>query len=94
MGSDGDDTEHSHIDFFAVPNAIQAAVGFELPPSMEDVADDETVDVVYNEFVQPWIIMALQYLGLKVDETGTSVYYEGKTVTNVMTDWIAENWKC
>jgi NAD nucleotidase-like protein len=94
MGSDGDDTEHSHIDFFAVPNAIQAAVGFELPPSVEDVADDEMVDLVYNEFIQPWIIMALQYLGLKVDETGTLVYYEGKTMTNVMTDWIEENWKC
>jgi len=50
--------------------------------------------LVYNEFVEPWIIMALQYLGLKVDESITAMYYEGKSVTNVITDWVEENWKC
>jgi 2',3'-cyclic-nucleotide 2'-phosphodiesterase (5'-nucleotidase family) len=94
LGSDGDDTEHAHIDFFNVPNVVQATVGFDMPPSLKDVPDDETVDLVYTDFVQPWIIMALQYLGLKTEEKDTAVYYEGKSVTNVITDWIHDNWKC
>jgi 2',3'-cyclic-nucleotide 2'-phosphodiesterase (5'-nucleotidase family) len=94
MGSDGDDTEHSHVDFFNVPNVVQASIGFELPPSIADVPDDETVDMVYSDFVQPWIIMALQYLGLKIEEKDTAVYYDGKSMTNVITDWIHDNWKC
>jgi hypothetical protein len=94
LGSDGDDTKHAQVDFYVVPNCVQAAVGLELPTNLKDVSDDETVDLVYNEFVQPWIIMALQYLGKNVEERDTAVYYDGKSVTSVITDWIHDNWKC
>lgn len=94
MGNDGDDTEHAQIDFYVVPNAIQAAVGLDVPSNLKDVSEDDTVDVVYNEFLQPWIIMALQYLGKNVEESDTAVYYNGKTMTSVLTDWIHDNWKC
>ncbi|KAF2663839.1 hypothetical protein BT63DRAFT_444299 [Microthyrium microscopicum] len=90
-GTDGDDTEHSRIDFYNVPNCIQATVGIKLPL---DPNDDSTVDLVYNEFVESWIVLALQYLGLKTTVADTKPYMEGKTVTNLITDWIEEHWKC
>jgi 2',3'-cyclic-nucleotide 2'-phosphodiesterase (5'-nucleotidase family) len=91
-GSDGDDTEHSHVQFFDVPNAIQAPIGGLLLPL--DPNNDETVDLVYNEFVEPWIVLALQYLGMKTKQSDTEVYWEGKSLTNIITDWVDDNWKC
>jgi hypothetical protein len=101
-GNDGDDTIHSPITFWNVPNAIQSTVGFKLnSDSINDdekhelkrsVQEDEKVDVVYNEFIQPWVLLALEYLGVKVDETDTAVYLEGKTMTDVMVEWVEGNW--
>ena len=58
-----------------------------------DGQDDETVDLVYNEFVQPWIVTTLQYLGLKITEDDTEVYVQ-EMITDTITDWVSENWKC
>jgi 2',3'-cyclic-nucleotide 2'-phosphodiesterase (5'-nucleotidase family) len=93
-GEDGDDTEHSHISFFAVPNCIQSAIGFKLPEELESVTDDEVVDLVYNEFIQPYLLLALEYLNFKKTEADTHEYLKGKSITNIMTDWISEHWKC
>ena len=86
LGNDGDDTLHSPIEFYTVPNCIQAAVGFDIedPP--------ETVDLVYNEFLQPWILLAMKYLGQKYEEKDVRVYLEGKTFTDVISEWVRENW--
>ena len=92
QGKMGDDTEHSPVTFYAVPNCVQAAIGFEL--GRGDDADEGVVDLVYNEFVQSWVLLALQYLSLKVEEGDTQVYLEGKTMSDVMTDWVGKNWKC
>jgi 2',3'-cyclic-nucleotide 2'-phosphodiesterase (5'-nucleotidase family) len=95
-GADGDDTLHSRVDFFAVPNCVQAAIGF--VPGMgnhyNDVVSTEPVDLVYNEFVESWILLALQYLGQEVGEGDTRVYLEGKTASDVLTDWVGTNWRC
>ncbi|KAF2501826.1 hypothetical protein BU16DRAFT_522715 [Lophium mytilinum] len=97
-GSDGDDTVHSTIAFYNVPNCIQAAVGFELShgnASEVIVFDDEepdNVDVVYNEFIESWVLLALQYLGQKYNESDTAPYVEGETLTTVITDWVEANW--
>ena len=73
---------HSPIPFYAVPNCIQATIGFDIekPP--------EIVDFVYNEFVQPWILLAMKY-----EEKDVRVYLEGKTFTEVISDWVRENWQ-
>ena len=86
LGSDGDDTLHSPIQFYNVPNCIQATVGFDIeePP--------ETVDLVYNEFLQPWILLAMKYLGQKYEEKDVCVYLDGKTFTEVISEWVRENW--
>ncbi|KAE9978587.1 hypothetical protein EG328_001408 [Venturia inaequalis] len=79
-GKDGDDTEHSPITFYRVPNCIQAPIGFEL----KNVDDEkEVVDLVYNEFIQPWVLLALEYLGHKVSEKDTAPFVQ-KTMTDVL----------
>jgi hypothetical protein len=88
-GTDGDDTIHSKIDFYNVPNCIQSTVGFD--PSNKD-SEPETVDLMYNEFIQKWVLMALQYIGQKYTSDDTEVYAHGKSFTDIMTDWVAEHW--
>jgi hypothetical protein len=90
-GKDGDDTIHSPITFWNVPNAFQSTVGFKLDD--ENAVDDEQiVDVVYNEFIQPWVLLALEYLGMKIEEEQTGDYLEGRTMTDVMVEWVKANW--
>ncbi|KAF2191082.1 hypothetical protein K469DRAFT_655661 [Zopfia rhizophila CBS 207.26] len=86
-GSDGDDTMHSSIRFYNVPNCIQVAVGFK-----DDDKKPEKVDLVYNEFIQPWVILALEYLGEKAGEGDTGVYLEGKSLTEIITEWVRTHW--
>ena len=88
-GSDGDDTVHSRIEFYNVPNCIQSAVGFD--PAKAD-EEPQTVDLMYNEFIQKWILMALQFVGQKYTSDDTEVYAQGKSFTDIMTDWVSEHW--
>ncbi|KAF2139316.1 uncharacterized protein K452DRAFT_232787 [Aplosporella prunicola CBS 121167] len=89
-GDDGDDTVHSQIQFFDVPNCIQTTLGF--APDDENVPEE--VDLVYNEFVQPWLLVALRYLGQEYNTADTQAYMEGKSFTDMITDWISEHWDC
>lgn len=88
-GEDGDDTVHSRIEFFNVPNCIQSAIGFEA----EDDNLPETVDLVYNEFIQGWVLMALEYTGQKHTSDDTKSWENGKSFTDIMTDWVEEHWQ-
>lgn len=84
-GTDGDDTVHDPISFYRVPNCIESRIAF---PS----EDPETVDVVFLDFVQPWILVALKFLGQNYDSGDTEAFREGETFTHLMKDWIKENW--
>lgn len=88
-GEDGDDTVHSKIQFYEVPNCIQAELGFN---STEE--EPEEVDLVFNEFVQPWILVALRYLGQEYNITDTQPYMEGRSFTSIITDWVNAHWSC
>jgi len=88
-GEDGDDTVHSQIMYYQVPNCIQTQIDF--PKDYEKLA---TVDVVYNEFIEPWIITALQFLGHEYDRKDTSTYLEGRSLTDIISEWVEENWPC
>jgi 2',3'-cyclic-nucleotide 2'-phosphodiesterase (5'-nucleotidase family) len=91
LGSDGDDTIHSRIQFYDVPNCVAANIGFD--PA--DGADPpEIVDLVYNEFVQDWVLLALRYLGVNYAKEDTQSTLDGKTMTDVISDWVGVNWKC
>jgi 2',3'-cyclic-nucleotide 2'-phosphodiesterase (5'-nucleotidase family) len=86
-GTDGDDTVHSPIPFYNVPNCIESLVN---TTTLE--ANDATVDLVFNEFIQPWVLLALRFLGLKYDRQDVSPYLHGETFTDLISKWISENW--
>ncbi|KAI3321614.1 Metallo-dependent phosphatase-like protein [Xylariaceae sp. AK1471] len=87
LGDDGDDAVHSPIKFYAVPNCIQAQVAF---PS--ETEDPENVDLVFVDYVQPWIILALKFSGGDYDTDSVKVYLD-KTLTDILAGWVEENWK-
>lgn len=88
-GDDGDDTLHSPIPFSKVPNCIQSEVDF--PDNPADVA---RVDLVYNEFIESWIILALQFLGAEYHQEDTAPFAEGRSMTEVIAQWAEQHWPC
>lgn len=86
MGTDGDDTVHEPVQFHKVPNCIQSEINFP-----ED-GDPETVDFVFIDFVQPWIIPALKFSGGDYTNDDVETYMDS-TVTYVLSQWIKNNWK-
>jgi hypothetical protein len=90
-GDDGDDTIHVPIQFYNVPNCIQSQLGFRA----EENNEPETVDLMYNAFIEKWILLALEYLGLSYGiEEDTHAYDGGKSFTDIMTEWVSEHWEC
>ncbi|KAG0650071.1 hypothetical protein D0Z07_2990 [Hyphodiscus hymeniophilus] len=85
-GTDGDDTLHSQISFYRVPNCIQSAI------SMPEDEDPEVVDLVFVDFIQPWVLTALQFTGEMYNKSDVKVYRE-ETLTDLMAAWIKENWQ-
>jgi hypothetical protein len=85
-GDDGDDTVHTPISFYLVPNAIQTKISF------PEEGDPEAVDLVFIDFIQPWVLVALQFLGATYGKEDVEVYTE-ETLTELMSGWIKKNWK-
>ncbi|KUJ09235.1 uncharacterized protein LY89DRAFT_690298 [Mollisia scopiformis] len=85
-GDDGDDTLHAPITFYPVPNVIQSAI------AMPAEGDPETVDLVFIDFIKPWVLVALRFTGQIYSEADVEVYIE-ETLTDKMVGWIRENWK-
>ena len=92
-GTDGDDTVHSPINFYRVPNCIQAVINpapGDLPP--QPPVAPAPVDVVYIEFIQPWILLALRFLGLEYSAEDTDAYMYGEDLTTLLASWVRANW--
>ena len=87
-GSDGDDTVHSPISSYSVPNCIQALVS-------NTAATPDTVDLVYVDFIEPYIVQAAKAIGLEINVPQDSdVYMPGMGLTKLILGWVKENWKC
>lgn len=86
IGTDGDDAIHSPIDFYYVPNCVQAEIEF------PDGRAPDTVDVVFLDFIQPWVLLALKYAGGDYTNEDVSLYTDG-SFTDLLAGWIKENWK-
>lgn len=86
LGDDGDDTEHSPVKFYDVPPCIQTAI--DLPEG----GDPEKVDLVFVDYVQPWVILALRFSGGDYGNDDVK-FYSNNTVSDMIADWISENWK-
>ena len=86
VGKDGDDTVHSPVEYYSVPNCIQSEVGFEAERK------PEKVDLVFIEFLTPWILTALKFAGGEYKK-GDVLSYRDETQTELLEGWIRENWK-
>jgi hypothetical protein len=86
-GTDGDDTIHLPISFYRVPNCIQALIN----PQDTDL-EEQTVDIVFNEFIQPWILLGLKFLGLEYTDSDVDKYMADDNMTTLIAKWVSENW--
>ena len=91
-GTDGDDTIHAPIKFYQVPNCIEARINF--PATSSDDENPQSVDVVYNSFIESYVLLALKFLGTDYNQESTGPYMEGKSMTQVIGEWVGENWPC
>ncbi|KAG0158721.1 hypothetical protein PDIDSM_6240 [Penicillium digitatum] len=88
-GTDGDDTIHSPISFYHVPNCIQSL------KSINASETPKTVDLVYLDFIEKYIIQAAKFAGLDVDIAKESdVYMPDVSLTNLILEWVKKNWEC
>ncbi|KAI1486625.1 ser/Thr protein phosphatase family [Biscogniauxia mediterranea] len=89
LGEDGDDAIHSPIQFYEVPNCIESRIAF------PEAGDPETVDLIFIDYVQPWIVTALKFSGGDYSDDDVQVY-DDKTLTDVIASWVKKNWsdKC
>ena len=87
-GTDGDDTVHEPISFYRVPNVIQVLLH-------NTTETPETVDLVYIDFIEKYVVMAAKFAGLDVDIAKESdVYMPQMSLTNLILDWVKKHWKC
>lgn len=84
-GDDGDDTQHAQISFYRVPNCIQTEI------SLPTDKDPETVDLVFIDFIQPWVLQALAFSG-SVHSVDDVESYRPETFTDLLSEWIKQNW--
>lgn len=86
-GDDGDDTIHAPISFYRVPNCIQSVIN----PQDIDL-EDEVVDVVFNEFIQPWVLLGLRFFGLNYTDEDVDKYMPDDNMTTLIAKWVSMNW--
>ncbi|KAL6241167.1 hypothetical protein RBB50_011846 [Rhinocladiella similis] len=86
-GTDGDDTVHAPVSFYRVPNCIQSTVGIR-----EGSHEEAAVDVVFNEFIQPWILLGLKFLGLDYTDDDVDKYLPDDNMTTLIAKWVSQNW--
>jgi hypothetical protein len=79
-----------------VPNVIQSLI----EPSTSNLEEDttagsSTVDLVYVDFIEPYISLAAKFAGLHVElPRDSDVYMSGTSMTELILGWIKENWQC
>lgn len=86
LGTDGDDTEHTPLKFYSVPNCVQAEIGFPAE------GEPESVDLVFLDFIQQWVLIALKFSGGDYSDKDVD-QWDDETLTYKLGKWISENWK-
>ncbi|KAJ4386389.1 hypothetical protein N0V93_009284 [Gnomoniopsis smithogilvyi] len=86
IGTDGDDAIHSPINFYVQPNCIQSEIDF------PKKGDPEKVDLVFTDFITPWVLMALKFSGGDYSASAVKLWDEAP-FTDMLAGWIKENWK-
>jgi hypothetical protein len=76
FGSDGDDTVHSAIPYYKQPSYIQANA------SMPSSGAPSTVDLVFLDFIESYVITALKKAGANYTSADASYYLPESFTTN------------
>lgn len=79
FGDDGDDTPHSAIPAYDLPNDVQANASF---PA--DGSEPETVDVVYLNFIEDYVVDALNQAGGDFSTADTAAYMPENFTSNML----------
>ena len=77
FGTGGDDTPHSKIPYFAQPNDLQANASFPV-----DGSTPATVDLIFLDFIAPYILSALAQVGMNYTTSQVSYYLPQSFTTN------------
>lgn len=85
-GDDGDDTVHSPIKSYQTPNCVQAEIAF------PQDAEPEKVDLVFLEFITPWMLLALRFRGQNFSTKDIMPYMADSSFTDLIAGWVQENW--
>ena len=104
LGTDGDDTIHSPIQFYNVPNCVQAVFPASSPSLEEEEQQQAVVDLIFNQFLTPYVVRLLNLLPYSEgrsdgastpfwSEDDVENYVPGETFTSLLARWIGENWK-
>ena len=91
-GDDGDDTLHSPIPFYRVPNCFEARVNTTRTLTDGEEKPVERIDLIFSDFIQPWVLLALKFLGGEYEEEDTRPYLESNDFTTMIATWIQRNW--
>lgn len=87
-GKDGDDTAHAALSFYRVPNVVEARMGF----AGEGEPEPEVVDVVFVDFVEPWVLLALRFAGRGYERGEVGEWVGGRGFTGLFVEWVGERW--
>ncbi|KAI9786232.1 MAG: hypothetical protein M1839_007643 [Geoglossum umbratile] len=90
LGDLGDDTLHNAVPNYQVPNCFQANASF------PGDGVPERVDLVFLDFIEPFILLALRFLGQEYASKDVQSYMGKETLSTVITQWVERNWdhKC
>ncbi|KAI0995913.1 Uncharacterized protein K3495_g12268 [Podosphaera aphanis] len=86
-GNDGDDTLHTPVVMSLVPKFLKSEVI--IPAEREP----DVIDLVYSNFLQPYVFSALSKTGLNYTLSDAEVYTK-ETVDKQISKWVQENWPC
>ncbi|KAI5803392.1 Metallo-dependent phosphatase-like protein [Peziza echinospora] len=88
FGSSGDDTIHSPIKYYDMKNCMVSNHSF------SDGLQPETVDVVFFDFIERYIIAGLRYLGQRYEEEHVRPYLpEAVNMRTMMLGYALEEWQ-
>ncbi|CAK7273453.1 hypothetical protein SEPCBS119000_005663 [Sporothrix epigloea] len=106
FGQDGDDAIHEPLPHYRLPNCIQAEVNF-LAADLANASatkEPETVDLVFFDFIQRFVLAALAYIERSGSATApvgmpyrhytdadVESYVQGK-FTDHFAEWVKQNW--
>ena len=69
-----------------------ASSGSLTPAEHDTKHEPDTIDLIFLDFIQPYIILGLTFLGQEYDAGDVLVYADGQSFTSMLRRWIQEHW--